>query len=449
MATPERDIPNDYQTPLTLADANRDIIRPISAPSWRFWFMITICLIGILAAAYAWSQQVRKGMGVTGINNPVGWGVYIVTFVFWVGIAHSGTLISAVLYLFRSGWRTTINRTAEAMTIFAVLTAGLFPLIHLGRVWYFYYLIPYPSDRLLWPNFRSPLVWDMFAIGTYFTISLVFWYVGLIPDLASLRDKFTGLKRKIYGIFALGWQGTVRDWSHYRRLYLYLAGIATPLVLSVHSVVSWDFAMGIVPGWHSTIFAPYFVAGAIFSGIALVITLMIPLRWAFGLERYINKYHFDNMAKLLLLTSFIVGYAYVMEYFIAWYSADPIEQESFRWRATGFYALPFWIMVFCNVIVPQSLWFKRTRTSIAALFMVSVLVNIGMWYERFVIIVTSIAHEYDPASWGVYVPSATEITILIGSFAWFFFWFLLFTKALPVISIAEVKEHIAHHGDLT
>ncbi len=449
MATPERDIPNDYQTPLTLADANRDIIRPISAPSWRFWFMITICLIGILAAAYAWSQQVRKGMGVTGINNPVGWGVYIVTFVFWVGIAHSGTLISAVLYLFRSGWRTTINRTAEAMTIFAVLTAGLFPLIHLGRVWYFYYLIPYPSNRLLWPNFRSPLVWDMFAIGTYFTISLVFWYVGLIPDLASLRDKFTGLKRKIYGIFALGWQGTVRDWSHYRRLYLYLAGIATPLVLSVHSVVSWDFAMGIVPGWHSTIFAPYFVAGAIFSGIALVITLMIPLRWAFGLERYINKYHFDNMAKLLLLTSFIVGYAYVMEYFIAWYSADPIEQESFRWRATGFYALPFWIMVFCNVIVPQSLWFKRTRTSIAALFMVSVLVNIGMWYERFVIIVTSIAHEYDPASWGVYVPSATEITILIGSFAWFFFWFLLFTKALPVISIAEVKEHIAHHGDLT
>ncbi|MEE9208131.1 MAG: NrfD/PsrC family molybdoenzyme membrane anchor subunit [Gemmatimonadota bacterium] len=449
MATPAQDIPNDYQTPLTLADANRDIIRPISAPSWRFWFMITICLLGILAAAYAWSQQVRKGMGVTGINNPVGWGVYIVTFVFWVGIAHSGTLISAVLYLFRSGWRTTINRTAEAMTIFAVLTAGLFPLIHLGRVWYFYYLIPYPSDRLLWPNFRSPLVWDMFAIGTYFTISLVFWYVGLIPDLASLRDKFTGFKRKIYGIFALGWQGTVRDWSHYRRLYLYLAGIATPLVLSVHSVVSWDFAMGIVPGWHSTIFAPYFVAGAIFSGIALVITLMIPLRWAFGLERYINKYHFDNMAKLLLLTSFIVGYAYVMEYFIAWYSADPIEQESFRWRATGFYALPFWIMVFCNVIVPQSLWFKRTRTSIAALFMVSVLVNIGMWYERFVIIVTSIAHEYDPASWGVYVPSATEITILIGSFAWFFFWFLLFTKALPVISIAEVKEHIAHHGDLT
>ncbi len=442
MATAEIEVPRESLP--TLADANRDISRPISPPRWRYWLVLGICAALILAAAVAWTIQIRRGMGMAGINNPVNWGVYIVTFVFWVGIAHSGTLISAVLYLFRSGWRTTINRAAEAMTIFAVMTAGLFPLIHLGRVWYFYYLVPYPSTRLLWPNFRSPLVWDMFAIGTYFTISLVFWYLGLIPDLASLRDKFTGVKKKLYGAFSLGWQGTVRDWSHYRRLYLYLAGIATPLVLSVHSVVSWDFAVGIVPGWHSTIFAPYFVAGAIFSGIAMVITIMIPLRWAFGLEKYLTKYHFDNMAKLLLVTSLIVGYAYAMEYFLTWYSADPIEQESFRWRATGYYAGPFWIMMFCNVVVPMSLWFKRTRNSLAALFVVTIFVNVGMWYERFVIVVTSIAHEFEPGGWHVYTPSLTEITILVGSFAWFFFWFLLFSKTLPVISIAEVKEHLAH-----
>ncbi|MFQ5746928.1 MAG: NrfD/PsrC family molybdoenzyme membrane anchor subunit [Gemmatimonadota bacterium] len=447
MATAEIEVP---ERELTLADANRDITRPISPPAWRYWFVLGICAALIAAAGFAWMTQIRDGIGVTGINNPVGWGVYIVTFVFWVGIAHSGTLISAVLYLFRSGWRTTINRAAEAMTIFAVMTAGLFPLIHLGRVWYFYYLVPYPSTRLIWPNFRSPLVWDMFAIGTYFTISLVFWYVGLIPDLAVVRDRIKGWKAKIYGALSLGWQGSVRDWSHYRRLYLYLAGIATPLVLSVHSVVSWDFAMGIVPGWHSTIFAPYFVAGAIFSGIAMVITILIPLRWAFGLERYITKYHFENMAKLLLLTSLIVGYAYVMEFFLAWFSADPVEKESFLWRATGFYAGPFWIMVFCNVVVPMSLWFKRTRTSLRALFVISIFVNIGMWYERFVIIVTSIAHEFDPAGWGIYTPSWVELTILAGSFAWFFFWFLLFSRTLPTISIAEVKEHLAHrheHGE--
>jgi molybdopterin-containing oxidoreductase family membrane subunit len=445
MATAEIEVPREGLP--SLADANRDISRPISTPYKRYWLLLGICLVLIAAAGVAWTIQIRDGMGRAGINNPVNWGVYIVTFVFWVGIAHSGTLISAVLYLVRSGWRTTINRTAEAMTIFAVMTAGLFPLIHLGRVWYFYYLVPYPSTRLLWPNFRSPLVWDMFAIGTYFTISLVFWYLGLIPDLAVLRDKFTGIKKKLYGAFSLGWTGSVRDWAHYRRLYLYLAGIATPLVLSVHSVVSWDFAMGIVPGWHSTIFAPYFVAGAIFSGIAMVITITIPLRWAFGLEKYITRYHFDNMSKLLLFTSLIVGYAYGMEYFLAWFSADPIEIESFRWRGTGFYKGPFWIMVFCNVVVPMSLWFKKTRHSLKALFVISVFVNIGMWYERFVIIVTSLAHEFDPSSWQVYTPSLTEMTIMVGSFAWFFFWFLLFAKTLPVISIAEVKEHLAHEHE--
>ena len=428
----------------TLADANRDITRPIQKPEARFWIVLLITMAGIGLAAVAWFYQIAQGMGVAGITHPTGWGVYIVSFVFWVGIAHSGTLISAILYLFRSGWRTTINRTAEAMTIFAVMTAGLFPLIHLGRVWYFYYLMPYPSQRQIWPDFRSPLVMDVFAVTTYLTISALFWYTGLIPDMAILRDRVTGLRYKIYGALSLGWQGTVQEWRHYRRVYLYMAGIATPLVLSVHSVVSWDFAVSIVPGWHSTIFAPYFVAGAIFSGVAMVMTLMIPLRWAFGLEAYITERHFENMAKLVLLTSLIVGFAYATEFFLAWYSADPIEIESFRWRATGAYALPFWIMATCNVIIPQALWVKKVRTSLAALFTISIFINIGMWYERFVIFVASLAHEYDPASWGLYFPTWVEISILVGSFCWFFFWFLLFSRTLPVISIAEVKEHLAH-----
>ncbi len=440
MATAEM----EARSQLTLADANRDITRPIAKPAGRFWilFLLTASGVGLMFAA--WFYQIGRGMGVAGITHPVMWGVYITNFVFWVGIAHSGTLISAILYLFRSGWRTTINRTAEAMTIFAVLTAGLFPLIHLGRIWYFYWLMPYPSQRQIWPDFRSPLVMDVFAVGTYLTISLLFWYTGLLPDLAIIRDKAAGIRKKIYGALSLGWQGTVREWRHYRRAYLYMAGIATPLVLSVHSVVSWDFALSVVPGWHSTIFAPYFVAGAIFSGIAMVITLMIPLRWAFGLEEYVTEYHFENMAKLLLLTSLIVGYAYAVEYFLAWYSADPIEMESFRWRAQGHYAVPFWTMVFCNCVVPMTCWFKKVRRNLAALFVISVFVNIGMWYERFVIFVTSLAHEYEPAGWGLYTPTWVELSITVGSFCWFFFWFLLFAKTLPVISIAEVKEYLAH-----
>ncbi len=435
---------------LTLADANADIMRPVSAPSWRYWTVLGVCGALIAWMGYAWWTQIDVGLSQTGLNNPVGWGVYITCFVFWVGIAHSGTLISAILYLFRSGWRTTINRAAEAMTIFAVMTAGLFPLIHLGRPWYFYYLLPYPSGRMIWPNFKSPLVWDVFAVGTYFTISLIFWYTGLIPDMAALRDRFSGWKSKLYNVMSLGWQGTVNEWRHYRRAYLYMAGIATPLVLSVHSVVSWDFAMGIVPGWHSTIFAPYFVAGAIFSGMAMVITIMVPMRWAFGLEDYITKYHFENMAKLVLLTSLIVGYSYAIEYFMAWYAPHPVEEASMLWRATGGYSAPFWIMVFCNVVAPAALWFRKVRRSIPALFAVSILVNIGMFYERFVIIVTSLAHEFEPYAWGSYTPSWVELSILVGSFAWFFFWFLLFSKTLPTISIAEVKEHLAHgHTDMS
>ncbi|MCY3699945.1 MAG: polysulfide reductase NrfD [Gemmatimonadetes bacterium] len=446
MATAEAKVP---ATP-TLADANRDITRPIAMPEKRFYLVLGVAAAGLALMFGAWFYQIGAGIGVAGITHPVFWGVYITTFVFWVGIAHSGTLISAILYLFRSGWRTTINRTAEAMTIFAVMTAGLFPLIHLGRVWYFYYLMPYPSQRQIWPDFRSPLVMDVFAVSTYLIISALFWYTGLIPDFAILRDRAKGWMYKIYGAFSLGWQGTVSEWRHYRRIYLYMAGIATPLVLSVHSVVSWDFALSIVPGWHSTIFAPYFVAGAIFSGVALVITIMIPLRWAFGLEAYITENHFENMAKLVLLTSLIVGFSYGTEFFLAYYSADPIEIESFRWRAMGAYALPFWVMVFCNVVVPQALWFKKVRTSLPALFALTIFVNIGMWYERFVIIVTSLAHEYEPGGWGLYTPSWVEMSILVGSFCWFFFWFLLFSRSLPVISIAEVKEHLAHehaHAD--
>ena len=434
----------DGHPQVTLAQANEDITRPIQAPTLRWWILFGITVLGVLVGAAAWFWQIGKGLGVAGISHPVMWGVYITNFVFWVGIAHSGTLISAILYLFRSGWRTTINRAAEAMTIFAVMTAGLFPLVHLGRVWYFYWLLPYPSQRQIWPDFRSPLVLDVFAVSTYFTISLIFWYTGLIPDIAALRDKFRGWKQKVYGLLSLGWQGTVEEWRHYRRAYLYMAAIATPLVLSVHSVVSWDFALAIVPGWHSTIFAPYFVAGAIYSGMAMVITLLVPLRWAFGLEAYVTEYHFENMAKLLLLTAMIVGYTYALEYFLAWYSQHPIEVESLLWRARGAYEGPFWVMVFCNALIPQVLWFRKIRRSIPALFVVSIFVNIGMWYERFVIIVTSLAHEFEPGAWGLYTPSWVEICILIGSFAWFYMWFLLFSKTLPTISIAEVKEHLAH-----
>jgi molybdopterin-containing oxidoreductase family membrane subunit len=432
------------------ARVSRDIIGALWDSDLRYRAMMLVLLTVIGWAGVAWIYQIKYGMGTAGITHPVMWGVYITNFVFWVGIAHSGTLISAILYLLRSGWRTTINRAAEAMTIFAVMTAGLFPLIHLGRVWYFYFLAPYPNQRLLWPNFRSPLIWDFFAISTYFTISLLFWYSGLIPDLATIRDKLTGaqglwgrFKEKLYSYLSLGWGGTDTQWRNYRRAYLYMAAIATPLVLSVHSVVSWDFAMAITPGWHSTIFAPYFVAGAIFSGIAMVITLSVPFRWALGLEEYITEYHYDNMGKLLLLTSLIVGYAYMAEYFMAWYSGDPAEWESFRWRAVGDYMGPFVIMMTCNVLIPLLCFARKIRRNIAAMFIISIFVNIGMWYERFVIIVTSLAHEYSPGAWGLYKPSWVELSITAGSFAWFLFWFMLFAKTLPAISITEVKESIA------
>jgi len=423
---------------------NRDILSVMKGTTLGWVGLVLLALVGWLQAAATLGWQTWEGLGVAGYSHPIFWGVYIVTFVFWVGIAHAGTLISAILYLFRSKWRNAINRSAEAMTVFAVMTAGLFPLIHIGRIYKFYFLIPYPNQRGLWVNFKSPLLWDVFAVSTYATISILFLFVGLIPDLAIARDRATGWRKTLYSVLALGWQGTGQQWKAHNRTVLHLSGLATPLVLSVHSVVSWDFATSIVPGWHATIFAPYFVAGAIFSGFAMVLTVMIPVRRIYGLERYITDYHFENMSRFILLTSLIVGYAYAAEYFIAWYSGVEFERTSFYLRAFGPYWISTWIMIICNGVLPQLLWFKRLRTHVPFLFVLSVLINIGMWFERYVIIVTSLSREYEVATWGLYTPSAAELSILAGSFCWFAFFFLIFLKLFPVVAIAEVKELEIH-----
>jgi len=426
----------------TYHEVTRDIAATLGNPGRSYFVLLGFVLVVLAAGALALLYQIRYGLGVAGYAPPVMWGVYITTFVFWVGIAHSGTLISAILYLFRSAWRTAVYRTAEAMTVFAVMTAGLFPLIHVGRLWYAYWLFPYPNQRGLWVNFKSPLVWDVFAVSTYFTVSTLFLIMGLIPDVAAIRDKAVGWRRKLYEITSLGWRGTDQQWRHYTKAYLYLAALATPLVLSVHSVVSWDFAMGIVPGWHATIFAPYFVAGAIYSGVAMVVTLIVPIRKAFKLERYITVVHFENLSKLLLLTGMIVGYSYLTEYFIAWYSGNPFERASFWNRAFGNYWWASWTMLLCNGVLPLLLWFRKVRRSIPALFVLSLFVNLGMWFERFVIIVVSLSHEFEPYAMGHYTPSWVDWTILAGSFGWFFMWFLLFAKNFPTVSVTEVKEII-------
>ncbi len=426
----------------TYTEITREIAATLGNPSRLYYivlgFVLFVLAIGIGALLY----QIRFGLGVAGYTPPVMWGVYITSFVFWVGIAHCGTLISAILYLFRSAWRTAVYRTAEAMTVFAVMTAGLFPMFHLGRIWYAYWLLPYPNQRQLWVNFKSPLVWDVFAVTTYLIVSTVFLIVGLIPDVASVRDVATGRRKKLNQITALGWRGTDQQWRHYLRAYLYLAALATPLVLSVHSVVSWDFAMSIVPGWHTTIFAPYFVAGAIYSGLAMVVTLLVPIRKMFRLERYLTPDHFENLAKLILFTGLIVGYAYVVEFFIAWYSGNQFEQAAFWNRAFGEYWWASWTMFICNGFLPIFLFFRKVRRSIPALFLLTLFVNLGMWFERFVIIVVSLSFEYEPYAMGHYTPSWVEWSILAGSFAWFFMWFLLFAKNFPTVSISEVKEII-------
>jgi len=391
-----------------------------------------------------------EGTGIWGLNVPVAWGWAIVNFVFWVGIGHAGTLISAVLFLFRQRWRTSINRFAESMTLFAVVCALVFPGIHVGRVWLVYWIFPLPNQMGMWPNFRSPLLWDVFAVSIYFTCSLMFWYVGLIPDLATLRDRaVTKVRKFVLGLFSFGWRGGNRQWKNYELAYLILAGISTPLVLSVHSVVSTDFATSIIPGWHTTIFPPYFVAGAIFSGFAMVMTLAVISRRLFGLQDFITMNHLEKMNKIMLVTGMMVGYAYSCEFFIAWYSGSIYESFAFINRAFGPYAWAYWIMVSCNVLVPQVFWIKKWRRSIAVMFVASILINVGMWFERFVIVV-SLARDFLPSSWDYYKPTFWDVSTLVGSFGLFFTLFLLFARFVPMIAISEIKgvlpEADPHHG---
>lgn len=437
-----------------LAELDRVISLPLDQkPDKKFLIAISITSTMLLIGAICVGLTFYYGIGMWGNNQPVGWAFGIINFVFWVGIGHAGTLISAILFLLRQKWRTGIARFAEAMTIFAVICAGLFPIIHTGRPWLAGYLIPYPNEHGLWVNFNSPLVWDVFAVSTYFTVSLIFWYVGLIPDFATLRDRTANkIKKVIYSIFSLGWRHSNRHWQHYEKAYMILAGLATPLVLSVHTVVSFDFATAVIPGWHSTIFPPYFVAGAIFSGFAMVVTCLLFLRKVFNLEHIITMNHLDNMNKIILATGMMVGYGYAMELFMAWYSGNHFERFVFLNRAFGPYAWAYWTMISCNVLLPQLFWFRKIRRSIPIMLFIVIFVNVGMWFERFVIIVTSLHRDFLPSSWRMYTPTLVDLGILLGSFGLFFTLVLLFTRTVPVVSMAEVKAVIlgaqpSHHGD--
>lgn len=408
---------------------------------WIWWALIFPCgaLAGVLLFTLVY--LVSTGVGIWGNNQPVAWGWAITNFVFWIGIGHAGTLISAILFLTRQKWRTSVNRAAEAMTLFAVVCAGIYPGFHVGRFWMVWFLAPVPNSNAIWQNFKSPLLWDVFAVSTYFTVSVIFWYLGLVPDLATIRDRCKpGLKKALYGIFAIGWRGGNRQWKHYEMGYLLLAALSTPLVLSVHSVVSFDFATSVVPGWHTTIFPPYFVAGAIFGGFAMVLTLMIPCRSIYGLQDLLTPKHVDNMTKIILLTGTIVGYAYLMELFIAWYGGNKYEADAFHLRAvSGPYTWAYYTMMFCNVIAPQAFWFPWCRRNLWVVMAVCMCVNAGMWYERFVIIVTTLAADFLPGQWGYYEPTWVEIAMFAGTHGLFLFLFLLFIKYLPMIAISEVK----------
>ncbi|MXW64698.1 MAG: hydrogenase [Bacteroidetes bacterium SB0662_bin_6] len=409
-------------------------------PPMIWYVAIGISSLMLLNLLVMIAYQVWNGVGVWGNNVPVGWGWPIVDFVFWVGIGHAGTLISAILFLFRQRWRTSINRAAEAMTIFAVICALLFPTIHVGRIWVIYWTLPIPNQMDMWPQFKSPLLWDVFAVSSYFIVSLIFWYVGLIPDLATLRDRARSfIRQRVLGIFSMGWTGSNRHWRNYEKAYLLLAGLATPLVLSVHSVVSFDFAVSIVPGWHTTIFPPYFVAGAIFSGFAMVVTLMVIARKVYGIEDLITLNHLEKMNIIILLTGSMVGFAYITELFIAWYSQVGYEQYAFINRVTGPYAWAYWIMMSCNLIAPQVFWFKRLRRNVPLMFIISILVNIGMWFERFVITVISLHRDYLPSSWGYFTPTWVDVMTFVGSFGLFLTLFLLFLRFVPMVALAEVK----------
>jgi molybdopterin-containing oxidoreductase family membrane subunit len=415
------------------------------APLWKYprgWTLLFLASgAGSVWFVFAMIYTFVTGIGAWGNNIPVAWAFGITNFVWWIGIGHAGTFISAILLLLEQRWRTSINRFAEAMTLFAVMNAGLFPVLHLGRPWFAYWLTPYPATMAVWPNFKSALTWDIAAVATYFTISLVFWYLGLLPDLATVRDRTKGLKRKIYGVFAMGWRGSARHWKHYRVAYGLLGGLATPLVVSVHSVVSMDFATAQLPGWHSTIFPPYFVAGAIYSGFAMVLSLMVPCRALFGLKNVVTDRHYDAMAKLVLVTGWIVTYTYILEHFLAWYGGDQYEFDTVnKYGPFGHYSLEYWVMLICNCVTPQIFWFRSARRNPLILFGASILINIGMWLERFIIIVGSLYRDFLPSSWTVYRPTWVDLSLLGGSLSFFIFMFLLFLKLVPFIPITELKE---------
>ena len=406
---------------------------------WAVGFLVSF--LGFMVFLYAVTTLFMQGVGIFGINIPVGWGFAIVNFVWWIGIGHAGTLISAILLLLRQQWRTSINRFAEAMTLFAVANAGLFPIFHLGRPWLFFTLFPYPNVMGLWPQFRSPLIWDVFAISTYATVSLLFWYMGLVPDLATLRDKAKNLfVRRIYGLMSLGWRNSARHWQHYQSVYFLMAALATPLVISVHSIVSLDFSYSIVPGWHTTIFPPYFVAGAIFSGFAMVLTLMIPLRAFYRLKGLITERHLDNMAKIMLAVGLIVAYGYLMEIFNAYYSGDIFDIFNTLDRFGGYYAAIYWGVILANVVIPQFLWFKKVRRNTISLFVVAMAINVGMWLERYMIIVQSLSKDYLPSSWNIFQPTIWDILIFAGTIAFFLFLIFMFIRLLPSISVFEMRE---------
>ena len=423
-------------------DVTVDIAAPVENPPNKQWFIaFTIALLAFIWGLGCIIYTVSTGIGVWGLNKTVGWAWDITNFVWWVGIGHAGTLISAVLLLFRQKWRMAINRSAEAMTIFSVIQAGLFPIIHMGRPWLAYWVLPIPNQYgSLWVNFNSPLLWDVFAISTYLSVSLVFWWTGLLPDFAMIRDRaIKPFQKKIYGLLSFGWSGRAKDWQRFEEVSLVLAGLATPLVLSVHTIVSFDFAVSVIPGWHTTIFPPYFVAGAIFSGFAMVLTLMIITRKVYGMEDIMTNDHMEKMNIIIMVTGSMVGFAYMMEFFIAWYSGVEYEKAIFILRATGPYAWAYWIMMACNVISPQFFWSKKLRTNVTFTFIISIVVNIGMWFERFVITVTSLANDYLPSSWDYYSPTIWDVLTYVGTFGLFGTMFLLFLRFLPMIAIAEVK----------
>lgn len=435
----------------TYHDITEDVCRQVEAkPNVRWAAALAVALVGLAIFIYSVYRTLWYGIGEWGLNKTVGWAWDITNFVWWVGIGHAGTLISAILLLFRQKWRTSINRAAEAMTIFAVICAAMFPVLHMGRPWLAYWVLPLPNTfGSLWVNFNSPLLWDVFAISTYFSVSLVFWYIGLIPDFATIRDRATGpIARRAYALLSFGWTGSAKHWSRYETVSLILAGLATPLVLSVHTIVSFDFATSVIPGWHTTIFPPYFVAGAIFSGFAMVLTLMIITRKVFYLEDYITLEHVESMNKVIILTGSIVGIAYTTEFFIAWYSGVEYEQYAFINRAFGPYWWAYWSMMTCNVITPQLFWFRKIRRSLTATFIISIFVNIGMWFERFVIIVTSLHRDYLPSSWAMFSPTIIDVGVYVGTIGLFFTLFLLFCKYFPVINMAEVKHILKSSSDV-